>query len=185
LIIGWSQKLLYRETSNLTASIGLKLATGDENKEPLLPQVYQPGLGSNDLIFTIDYNYESFSFGAAFQLAGGRNDKEGIRLKRGNDLLMRTSYKFPFHNFIILPQLLLIKRISKSSILELNSANENFIEIDKSDQMQLNGVIEIQYPLNENYSLFIEAAVPFLKREVNIDGLTRAYTVSFGVRLSH
>jgi len=183
LILGWSQKLIEDETSSLTASLGIKLATGDENKESSLSQIYQPGLGSNDLIFTIDYSYERFSIGAGYQLAGGRNDNEVIRLKRGDDLIIRTSYFFPFDGFTLLPQLLLIKRLSKSSILDQNSLSENFIDVDKSDPVQINLQVELQYPLNEDFALFTEAAVPFLKREVNVDGLTRAYTISAGLRV--
>ena len=182
LILSWSQELFSNEVSSLNASFGLKFATGDENKNSGLPQIYQPGLGSNDLIFTIDYNYDGFSVGAGYQLVGGRNDKEGVKLKRGDDLLVRTSYIFSFDDFIVTPQLLLIKRLSKSSILDLSSSGESYVDVDKSDQLQLNLLAQLQYPVNERFSILAEAAVPFLKREVNIDGLTRAYSFSIGLR---
>jgi len=182
LILSWSQELFSNEVSSLNASFGLKFATGDENKNSSLPQIYQPGLGSNDLIFTIDYNYDGFSVGAGYQLVGGRNDKEGVKLKRGDDLLVRTSYIFSFDDFIVTPQLLLIKRLSKSSILDLSSSGESYVDVDKSDQLQLNLLAQLQYPVNERYSILAEAAVPFLKREVNIDGLTRSYSFSLGLR---
>ncbi len=182
LLLGWTQELFSNEISSLSASIGTRLATGDENKEPALPQVYQPGLGSNDLIFTIDYNYNKFGFGAGYQLAGGRNDKEGIGLERGDDLILRANYFFAIDYFQITPQLIFIKRLSKSTVLDLNATNENFVEVDGSDISQLNLLTLIQYDLNESYALFSEAAIPFLKREVNVDGLKRAYTVSFGLR---
>jgi hypothetical protein len=182
LIVSWSQKIIEGESSKLTASLGLKLATGDENKESSLPQVYQPGLGSNDFIFAIDYNHSKFGIGLGYQLAGGRNAKDGVKLKRGDDLLVRTSYVFSFMNFSVVPQLLLIKRLSKSSVLNLNSPDESFIEVEKSDQTQLNFLTYLQYNLNESYALFAEIAFPFLKREVNVDGLTRAYTISAGLR---
>jgi len=185
LLLIWTQELFFDETSSLNASVGIKLATGDENKNPSLPQVYQPGLGSNDLIFTIDYNYDKIGFGLGYQLAGGRNDKERIRLKRGDDLLVRTFYIISFDDFSVIPQLLLIKRLSKSSVLDLNSTGENFVEVDKSDQSQLNLLALLQYNLNENYAFFSEVAIPFLKRKVNVDGLTRAYTASIGLRVSY
>jgi len=182
VIISWNQELFSNGTSSINSSLGLKLATGDENKNLRLPQIYQPGLGSNDVIFTIDYSYNKFSIGAGYQLAGGRNKKEGIKLKRGDDLLVRTLYVFLFEDFVVTPQLLLIKRLSKSSVLDLNSTSENFIEVDKSDQLQLNLLAKIQYLLSENFSILAEAAIPFLKREVNVDGLTRSYSFSFGLR---
>ena len=182
LLVSWSQELLSNETSMLSASAGVKLATGDENKEPTLLQIYQPGLGSNDFIFTLDYNYENFSFGTGYQLSGGRNDNELLKLKRGDDILVRASYLFSIDYFRIIPNLLFIKQLSNSSILDFTSQNENYIEIEGSDQSQLNLLVLIQYDLNENYSLFSEAAIPFLKRDINIDGLKRAYTASFGIR---
>ena len=182
LLISWTQKLFSDKTSLISASVGFKLSTGDENIEPGLPQVYQPGLGSNDFIFAIDYNHNKFGIGLGYQLAGGRNDKDGVKLKRGDDLLVRTSYVFSFMNFSVVPQLLLIKRLSKSSVLNLNSPYESFIEVEKSDQTQLNFLTYLQYNLNESYALFTEIAFPFIKREINVDGLTRAYTISAGLR---
>ena len=81
LIISWTRKIISGNTSTLNASVGVKLATGDVNKEPLLPIVYQPGLGSNDLLFAVDYYYKNFGIGAGYQLAGKRNEKENIKLK--------------------------------------------------------------------------------------------------------
>ena len=182
LLISWSQKLLAYEASSLSASFGVKLATGNENKEPTLPQIYQPGLGSNDFIFALDYSYEKFGFGAGYQLSGGRNDNEIIKLKRGDDLLIRASYLFAIDYFKITPNLIFIKQLSTSSISDFSS--QDYIEVKGSDQSQLNFLTLIQYDLNENYALFSEVAIPFLKRDVNVDGLKRAYTASFGLRLS-
>jgi len=184
LILSWSQELFSNEKSSISLLLGVKLATGDENKEPELPQVYQPGLGSDDLIFTVDYNYENFGFGAGYQLAGKRNDKEGLKLKRGDDLLFRTSYIFRIDNITFLPQLILVKRLSESNILNLSASEEKYIDIDKSDQLQLNLLLGSEYLLNNEISLFTEAALPLLKREVNVDGLTRAYTLTAGLKLS-
>jgi hypothetical protein len=180
LLISWSQELLSNETSSLSASAGVKLATGNENKEPTLPQIYQPGLGSNDLIFTIDYGYGNFGFGAGYQLSGGRNDNEVLKLKRGDDLLIRASYLFAIDYFKITPNLIFIKQLSVSSISDFSS--QDYIEVEGSDQAQLNFLTVIQYNFNENYALFGEVAIPFLKRDVNVDGLKRAYTASFGIR---
>jgi hypothetical protein len=185
LIASWTQNIFTGESSVLNATLGAKFSTGDENKAPDLPQIYQPGLGSNDIIFAIDYLYDRLGFGFGYQIAGGRNEKEGIRLKRGDDLLVRALYKFNLNQVSIIPQLMFIKRLSESSILDQNSAGETFIDIDQSDQAQLNLVLQIQYPVSEELSLFMEGAAPFLKREVNIDGLTRAYTVSAGVRFTY
>lgn len=167
---------------SLDATIGVRFATGDENKEPLLPQIYQNGLGTNDVIFAVNYYYDKIGFGAGYQLAGGRNDNAVTRLKCGDDLLIRTSYLFSLEDFSIIPQLLFIKRLSKSSILDTNSTNESFIEVDKSDQSQLNLLIQLQYEMSRNFALIADGAIPFINREVNVDGLTRAYTFSLGAK---
>ena len=51
--------------------------------------------------------------------------------------------------------------------------------------MQINFLASVQYDLNENYSLTGELAIPFLKREVNVDGLKRAYSFSVGFKISN
>ena len=80
-----------------------------------------------------------------------------------------------------LMQLLIIKRLGKSSVLDTTSTTESFVEEEDSDQLQINFLLNAVYQFSENYSLFIEAAVPFLKREVNVDGLTRAFSAAIGI----
>ncbi|RPI72844.1 MAG: hypothetical protein EHM47_07375, partial [Ignavibacteriales bacterium] len=174
LILSWSQNLFISGLNSLNASIGIKLAAGDENKSPELPQVYQPGLGTTDFILTVDYQFDKASIGLGYQIAGGRNEKDGLKLMRGDDFIARALYQLSFDNFNIVPQFLFIKRLSKSTILNQNVTGENFIEVDKSDQPQLNFIGSVQYNINDNYALTAEAAVPFLQREINIDGLKRA-----------
>jgi hypothetical protein len=182
LILSWKQKLFSDESSSFDASFGVKLATGDDNKDNL-PQVYQSGLGANDILFAVNYNYDKFSVGAGYQLAGGRNNNY-YRLERGDDLLLRGAYSFQFEEFSITPQLLFIKRLTKSSILDTTTTPETFVEVENSDQAQLNVLVLTNYQVSNNISLFFDFAVPFIKREVNIDGLTRAFSTSVGIKFS-
>jgi len=182
LILSLNQKLFSDEASSFDASVGVKLATGNDNKDNL-PQVYQSGLGSNDILFALNYTYDNISVGAGYQLAGKRNNNI-YRLERGDDLLLRAAYNFQTDNFNITPQILFIKRLAKSSIIDTNSIQETFVEVDGSDQAQLNLLVLVNYQINENYSLFFDFAVPFIKREVNVDGLTRAFSAAVGVNLS-
>jgi hypothetical protein len=122
--------------------------------------------------------------GTGYQLAGGRNDNIQ-RLERGDDLLLRASYQLSFDRLSIVPQLLFIQRLAKSTILDTTSTDEeNFVEVDKSDQSQLNFLAKLEYEIDDNISLVGDFAIPFIKREVNVDGLTRAFSASFGVRFS-
>jgi len=182
LILSLNQKLFSDEASLFDATVGVKLATGNDNKDNL-PQVYQSGLGANDILFALDYSYDKISVGAGYQLAGKRNNNI-YRLERGDDLLLRAAYIFQTDNFNITPQILFIKRLAKSSIIDTNSIQETFVEVDGSDQAQLNLLLLANYQINENYSLFFDFAVPFIKREVNVDGLTRAFSASIGINIS-
>lgn len=184
LLISVTQNFISQNNSSLDASIGAKFATGEDNADNL-PMAYQSSLGSNDILFTINYNYKNIGFGVGYQLAGERNDNI-TKLKRGDDLLLRASYNFLLDRLNITPQILFLKRLSESNVV--NSASmapmETYIDVENSDQDQLNLLTVIQYQIDNNYSLFADFAIPFIKREVNVDGLTRSFSASLGVQLN-
>ncbi len=183
LILSLNQNLLTDKNSSLDASIGIKMATGDDNKDNL-PQVYQSGLGMNDVLFALNYSYNNLNVGAGYQLSGGRNNNI-TRLEKGDDLLLRASYDLSFDQLSITPQLLFIQRLSKSSVLDTASTvEESFVEVDGSDQAQLNFLAKLEYRVDERITLVGDFAIPFIKREVNVDGLTRAFSASAGIRFS-
>ena len=184
LILSVNQNLYRDDNSSFDASVGAKLATGEDTKDNL-PMAYQSGLGTNDVIFVLNYSYDQLGIGVGYQLTGKRNENL-IRLKRGDDLLIRASYNFLLDKFTITPQLLFIKRLSKSNILNLLAMGptDSYIDVEKSDQTQVNLITQIQYQINNNYSLFADFAIPFIKREVNVDGLTRSFSASIGVQFS-
>lgn len=184
LILSVNQNLFRNDNSSLDASVGAKLATGDDNKDNL-PMAYQSGLGSNDVIFALNYSYDRLGFGIGYQLAGARNDNIN-KLKRGDDLLLRASYNFLIDKFTITPQLLFIKRLGKSNVVNLLAVGpiDSYMDIPESDQTQVNLLTQVQYQINNNYSLFADFAIPFIKREVNVDGLTRSFSASLGIQLS-
>lgn len=183
LILSLNQNLLSDKGSSLDASIGIKMATGDDNKDNL-PQVYQSGLGMNDVLFALNYTYNKLSVGAGYQISGERNNNI-TRLEKGDDLLLRASYDLLFDQLSITPQLLFIQRLAKSSILDTASTNEEkFVEVDNSDQAQLNFLTVFRYKIDDYFTLIGDFAIPFIKREVNVDGLTRAFSASVGVSFS-
>ncbi len=184
LLISVTQNLFSNEKSSLRASIGTKLATGDDNKDNL-PMAYQSGLGTNDFIFAVNYLYDNIGLGVGYQLAVGRNENI-IKLKRGDDLLFQASYSFLFDKFSITPQLLFIKRLSKSNklIVEAMAPMGVYIDVANSDQSQANLLTNVQYQINSSYYVFADFAIPFIKREINVDGLTRSFSASVGVMLN-
>lgn len=181
LIVSWNQQLYSNDNSSFNASLGVKLATSDDNKDNL-SQKYQSGLGTNDVLFGLSYTYNEITVGAGYQLAGGRNDNI-LQLERGDDLLVRASYQLSFDQLRIVPQLLFIQRLAESSILDTASTvEEKFVEVENSDQAQLNFLAKLEYKFDESISILGDFAIPFIKREVNPDGLTRAFGASAGVR---
>ena len=163
LIVSWNQKLFSDENSSFSASGGIKLATGDDNKD-YLPQPLQSGLGTDDILIGINYSYDRISFGAGYQHPIGRNDNL-YRLKRSDDILIKVSYQLSFDLLNIIPQLLYIQPLGKSSIIDLSSSmGENFIEVDKTGKPQLNLLTEVSYRVAENFSLVGDFAVPFMKK---------------------
>jgi hypothetical protein len=168
------------KTDNLSLNIqgGLKLATGDDNSENL-PQMYQSGLGSNDIIFGTSLSYENFSAAIGYQAAGSRNNNIQ-RVERGDDLLLSGGYTFSFLEQLTLNlQLLFIKRLSETTIADTMNQG-NFTAVPESDNLQVNSALSISYMVSEVSEIKLFGAVPFKKRPVNIDGLTRAVSFSAG-----
>ncbi|MCW8849354.1 MAG: hypothetical protein OQJ81_05185 [Melioribacteraceae bacterium] len=181
LILSFTQTIYKYKKQNVFFTVGGKIATGDDNKDAL-PQIYQSGLGSNDMLIGLNYSAREILLGVGYQVAGSRNENEFTRLERGDDFIARGSYTFEFDDFNLSPQLLLIKRIGKSSVLDLSSTEENFVDLEDSDQLQINFLLSANYSINKDVSLVAEVAVPFLKRDVNVDGLTRAFSAGVGLR---
>ena len=182
LIVSWNQGIFANENSSFNASLGIKLATGDDIKDSL-PQVYQSGLGTNDILLGINYVYNDFVVGAGYQISGGRNN-DTYQLEKGDDLLLRASYQFLFDKVSIMPQLLYIQPMSESSILDSTSTEETYVDVEDSNQPQLNLLVAMEYKLNDNLALIGDFAIPFIKRKTNVDGLKRAITASLGMMFS-
>lgn len=180
LILSLTQNIFSDRIQSASFIFGGKLATGNDNQKDL-PQIYQSGLGSNDFLIGLNYANRNVIIGVGYQAAGKRNENSFTRLERGDDFIARGSYTFELDEFNISPQLLVIKRIGKSSILDLTAAEESFIELEDSDQFQINFLVNADYEINKNMKLAAEIAFPFLKREINIDGLTRAFTAGIGI----
>lgn len=181
LILSFTQTIYKHKKQNVFFTLGGKIATGDDNKDGL-PQIYQSGLGSNDMLIGLNYSARKVLLGIGYQVVGSRNENDLTRLERGDDLLIRGSYTFKFDELNISPQLLFIKRIGESSVLDVSGSEENFINVEDSDQLQINFLVNANYSINKDVSLVAEVAVPFLKRDVNVDGLTRAFSAGVGFR---
>ena len=176
-ILIWGQKI----SENLKLNGGLKLATGDENSGANLPQTYQPGLGTNDILLGLTYGVSDFSFSAAYQyVEKKRNENVVTRLLRGDDLFLKGSYLKTFDAFSISGEIMGIQRLQKSSVLDSSSVEESFITVD-DDQLQINLGIDLRYRFSDRLDVNLYAAFPLLQREVNVDGLKRSFSFNLGL----
>lgn len=172
----------------LRAQAGVKMATGEVNADGL-PQAYQTGLGTNDLLFGLSFAVSPWNFAVVYQYSRGRSDNTDTRLRRGDDLLGRAGYSLQLADSEFGLEILAIKRFSESSALvsgidPLFSGNDFFINVPDSDQLQVNIAGSATTLLADNVRLLALAVVPMMKRDVNIDGLTRAHTLSVGASYS-
>ncbi len=173
-----NQTVISDDAGVLSLQIGAKLATGSSNSGNL-PQAYQPGLGTNDLIFGAAYETEPWLFALGYQFSRDRSNNAATQLKRGDDLLLRAGYRHEFEEFTATAEVLAINRLQLSSVVVPGS--NVFAEVPGSDQFQVNLMGRIFYPLG-SFSVHGLIAFPLLNRKVNVDGLTRAFTFSFGIQ---
>jgi hypothetical protein len=118
--------------------------------------------------------------GIGYQIAGKRSANAVTRLQRGDDGLVWASYSRQAGPVRVETQILLIKRLKDDTILDPTPPGERFIRVAGSDQLQLNLGGMVGYQINDDLSLEVGVAIPLLKRDVNIDGLKRALTLSVG-----
>jgi hypothetical protein len=181
LLILINQNVYSTENFHINLQGGAKFETGSDNAEDL-PQNYQSGLGSNDLLVGTSIRYYNFNAAVGYQFAGLRNNNK-LRVKRGDDFLISAGYDFTIYDKSLVNfQLLMIKRLSQTSIID--TTHFVFINVPESDNLQINAALTFSYSVSESMRLKFFGAVPFKKRPVNIDGLTRSISLAAGVYLN-
>lgn len=166
----------------LTFFLGGKFATGKVNSSDSLPQRYMPGLGTNDIIAGAVYTGVNYFFGVGYQKPFGRSANYTTRLKRGDDVFFRAGFFEEFSKVSVKAEILTILRIQESSVLSSVSP-ENFVDVSNSNEAQVNLLATIGYKISEEVTGTLQAAIPFLKRDYNFDGLKRKFTI--GASLSY
>ncbi|MBM4169915.1 MAG: hypothetical protein FJ215_12290 [Ignavibacteria bacterium] len=165
----------------LSFHLGGKLATGAVN-EGNLAQAYQPGLGTNDLLFGAAVKHGTMRHGVGYQFSRQRSANNFTRLERGDDLLLRVGYFTHIEMAAVSLELLGIQRIHESTILRQSIVGgEEFVRLADSDQLQINLLGSATYLLTEDLRLAAEAALPFLQRDINVDGLKRVFSAAIGL----
>lgn len=182
LILVLNQKLFTIGGAGFYADLGTRLATGTQNANSL-PQQYQTGLGSNDLMVGLSVVSANINFGIGYQLNGGRNANELTRLKRGDDFVVRGGYMHRGESLEFGGELLAIKKLEEQSILDhIDSlGREIFTNLPGSEAFQLNALLKARWKLANSFALTGSFAFPLLNRKANADGLKRSVTLTAGI----
>lgn len=175
--------------SDFSFSGGVRLATGNDNQGGL-PQAYQPGLGTNDLLLGIGYTKQKFLFAAGYQRSTGRSKNRLTELKRGDDLLFRMTYSDQYdetRDYSI--SLLYINHLTEMNVVSFMtpfpSYAKTYVNVNGSNQKQLNLLLQAGWVLDKDTRIVIEGAFPFFKREINLDGLSRAFTLATSIHFAY
>ncbi len=180
LSLYWSYSLPIHKNHLLNFQVGAKVAAGKVNSNDSLPQRYMPGLGTNDLLLGVSYSTKNFTISVAYQKPFGRSSNDVTGLKRGDDFLFRAGYHEVFNKLRVLVDVITILRLQESSILNPLTNTEDYIQVDGSNETQINLLGEVTYSVSDNFDLIGSAAIPLLKRDYNLDGLRRSITLSGG-----
>jgi hypothetical protein len=178
LTVLWHQQLTMIGPGALSVQAGARLATGESDGGGL-PQAYQPGLGTNDILFGLAFTSGDWHAAAGYQVSRGRSANAITRLRRGDDLMLRAGYATDLSSVRVGLDLLAIKRLHTSSVA--GSTPGVYVDVPGSNQFQVNVVPSAEIPLAGAFALRIAAALPLRSREVNVDGLTRSLTLLMGV----
>lgn len=174
----FSKQINIKKKNILTFFLGGKFATGKVNSNDSLPQRYMPGLGTNDLIAGAQYTRENYYFAVGYQKPFGRSANTVTRLKRGDDVFFRAGFFEQFNKVGVKAEILTILRLQRSSVLAAGPPPETFVEVSASNETQVNMVASAVFSPSNQFSITGTAAIPFLKRNYNFDGLKRTLTIS-------
>lgn len=181
LVVAFTRSFKIENIHTLSFSLGGKFATGNVNSNDSLPQRYMPGLGTNDLIIGASYSYENYYFGIGYQKPFGRSRNYLTRLKRGDDVMFRAGFFEQFNKIGIKAEVLTIIKIQPNSVLSSFGPGENFVDVDGSNEPQVNLLGTVTYQASREIGLVVQAAIPFLKRDYNYDGLKRTLALAGGI----
>ena len=178
-----NQSLIDLAGADISVELGTKLATGSVT-EGSLPQAYQNGTGTNDLLLGLNIMTSALDLGAGYELVGGRSMNQITRLKRGDDFIVHAGYMNRGESLDLGGELIGIWQIQESSILNPVSQTKSFINVAGSNGLMLDALIKAQYRLGSMIAINGTLGIPLNKLNQNDGGPTRGLTASAGVGIS-
>jgi len=162
-----------------------------------LPLDYQSSLGTFDLFLGTNYKIKKWDFNAAIQIPVFNNNKNSYfaeysgtedfpttnLFERKSDALLRATYTLNTKNqkFSFKPNVLFIYHLSEDSYETIFGKRENFVG---SEGLTINGNLISTYNINDQKSVELSIAAPFVVREIRPDGLTRSFVLALHYKIS-
>jgi hypothetical protein len=186
-----------KKSFSLVGGIKIPINNANLSKNNLpLPMVYQTSLGTNDLIFGMNYRFSSWDLTFAYQhpLNANKNEylhnnfqnleynsfSETRNLRRADDAVLRLNKIFKIKKLSLSTGLLGIYHMKNDQFQNLNNQT---ITINKSEGLTLNFNFSSVYPISKKIDFLIIYANPLLIRDVRPAGLARDVFIMGGIRL--
>lgn len=205
-------KLYSNQDFALSLAGGMKIATNNANllneNNLVLPMVYQTSGGTNDIIFLLAANIESWVFSTGIQIPIKRNENTFIdrsalvdpipgiseyynnwqnyqssrNFKRGSDVMLKIEKYFQLNDDLkLMAGVLPVYRLTESVYNDLNGDD---ITIMNTDGLTLNIIAGLNYKVSQKHSFGLNIGFPVVTREVRADGLTRALVANIDFKFA-
>jgi len=158
-------------------TVGGKFATGNANSGGL-PQSYQAGLGTNDLIVGISDNIKMVNICVAYQKPFGTSKNSLTGQKRGDDVMLRFGITQPIKKLNLQEEVFVIKRIQNTSLVVPGSSPLQYSVKQGTNELQVDLHGKLSYKFSPVIRTDIEGFVSLLSRNYNLDGLSKVYLLS-------
>lgn len=189
----FTEKNNFRLSFSAGARIGIAKTNATNKQHHSMPMVYQPGLGTTDIILGLSVAYKQFlSFAMGYQQPLFQYNNNGYlrnqypteteayksyadsrMLQRKGDVLLRASAYYNVKKFRLSAGPLLIYHLGEDKATDIN--NQTF-SIKGSSGVTLNVTAGLQYVMKD-IILDCGLGAPLITRDVRPDGLTRSWVV--------
>lgn len=162
-----------------------------------LPLDYQSSLGTFDLFLGTNLSYKKWDFNAALQIPVFNNNKNSYfaeysgtddfptanLFERKSDALFRATYTLNTKNekFTFKPNVLFIYHLGEDSFENIFGQRESYVG---SEGLTINGNLISAYTINNQKSIELSVAAPFVVRDIRPDGLTRSFVLALQYKYS-
>ncbi len=197
LFLSFEKRISEAEKWEKSIFAGLKIPLGNDNikKNNLgLPMVYQPTLGTTDLLAGVNISSRQWGFALAYQQPITSNNKNSFlaseyppghtamkypsanQFNRKSDLVARIVRNFKAQSSLTFqPGLLGIYHTGTDSYLD-ESGNKKTIA--GSQGLTINALLNLQFRTGKKSELTFSSGTPLVVRSVRPDGLTRKFVLS-------